>query len=57
METGAGILEIFVLMVFKAVGISSSCLDSAVAMTGTGLGSETPTTGAEAGEGAGGVAV
>ena len=57
LETGAGMLQIFIWMVFKVVGISSSGLDPAVAMTETALDSETPTTGTEAGGGAGGVAV
>ena len=34
LETGTGISEIFVLVVFKVVGISSSGLASAVTMTG-----------------------
>ena len=57
LETGTGIMEIFILVVFEVVGISSSGLDSAVAMTETKLDSETPATGQEAGGGAGGVAV
>ena len=56
-ETGTRILQIFILMIFKVVGISSLGSDSMVTMTGTGLGSETPTTGTEAGGGAGRVAV
>ena len=51
------ISEIFVWMVFEVVGISSLGLDSVIAMTGTGLDSETPTTATESGGGAGGVAV
>ena len=47
----------FVLVVFKVVGISSSGLDSAVTMTETGLDSETSARGTEAGGGVGGVAV
>ena len=53
LETGAGISKIFILVVFEAVGISSSGLDSAAAMAGTGLESETSNTETEAGEGAG----
>ena len=57
LETGAGILEIFILIVFKVFGTSSSGLDSTVSMTGTRLDSKTPATGTETGGGKGGVAV
>ena len=57
LETGAGRFEIFILVVFEVVGISSSGSDSAVVMTETELDSETPTIGTEAGGGARVVAV
>ena len=47
LETGTGILEIFILEVFEVTGISSSALDPTVTMTGTELEQETPSTGTE----------
>ena len=57
LETGTGILEIFVLEVFEVTGSSSSGLDPTATMTGTELEPETPSTGTETGWGTGGVEV